>query len=138
MATKYADRAFITVNGARISDIQSATLRMNHNRRVVPSMTRDRFNRGFVEGNIDIDITFVLAIQNNLARPKLEFIDYATADVAIQFECGAEVFTAQGCFNKDTDTAAGGIGDEVKSTFNFGALKLVDAVGDSALFNLVL
>ena len=33
---------------------------------------------------------------------------------------------------------AGGIGDEVKTTFNFGALRLQDAVGNSSLFNLVL
>lgn len=138
MATKYADRAFVTVNGARIADIQSASLKINQNAKAVASMTRDRWNRGFVQGNTDIDITFQLAVQNLLARPKLEAIDYETQDVAITFECGADSYNAQGCFLKDVDESAGGIGDEVKSTYNFSALKLVDSVGNSALFNIQL
>ena len=138
MAMKYCDRAFLTINGAAIVDLQSASLKQNKNARVVPSMTRDGFNRGFVQGNTDIDITFAIATQNLLATPKLEAIDYETADVAIQFQCGADIYSATGLFNKDTEQSAGGIGDEVKKTWNFGALKLVDAVGNSALFNITL
>jgi len=138
MATKYADRAFLTVNGARIVDLQSASLKINRNARAVPSMTRDGFNKGFVQGNTDIDITCTVAVQNLLASPKLEAIDYEAADVAMNFECGSDVYSATGVFLKDTDQSAGGIGDEVKKTWNFGALKLVDSVGNSALFNLQL
>jgi len=138
MATKYADRAFLTINGAAIVDLQSASLKINKNARVVPSMTRDGFNRGFVQGNTDIDITCAIATQNLLASPKLESLDYETNDIAIQFQCGADVYSATGVFNKDTEQSAGGIGDEVKKTWNFGALKLVDAVGNSALFNIQL
>lgn len=101
-------------------------------------MTPDRFNRGFVEGNKDIDITLSLAVQNGLGRPKLEAIDYNTNDVQLTFVCGADQYIATGLFLKDSDDNAGGIGDEVKSTFNFGALKLTDAVGNSALFNISL
>lgn len=138
MATKYADRAFLSINGVKLADIQSASLKQNHNARAVPSMTRDRFNKGFVQGNTDIDITLQIALQNTLARPKLEAIPFDTADVSLTFEVGSDQFTATGLFLKDNEDNAGGIGDEVKSTFNLGALKLVDAVGDSALFNLVL
>jgi len=138
MSTKYADRAFISINGARLADIQSASLKVNQNRRPVPSMTPDRFNRGFVEGNKDIDITLSLAVQQGLARPKLEAIDYNTNDVQLTFVCGADQYIATGLFLKDSDDNAGGIGDEVKSTFNFGALKLTDAVGNSSLLNLSL
>jgi hypothetical protein len=138
MATKYADRAFISINGARLADLQSASLKVNQNRRPVPSMTPDRFNRGFVEGNKDIDITLSLAVQQGLARPKLEAIDYNTNDVQLTFVCGADQYVATGLFLKDSDDNAGGIGDEVKSTFNFGALKLTDAVGNSSLLNLSL
>jgi hypothetical protein len=138
MATKYADRAFISVNGSRLVDVQSATLRQNQNARVVPSMTPDRANRGFVQGNKDIDITFTLALENQLARPKLEFIDYEASDVQMTWACGAEIFIATGLFNKDAEDNAGGVGDEVKTTFNFGALRLQDSVGNSALFNLSL
>lgn len=138
MTTKYADRAFISINGARIADVQSAQLRVNQNRRPVPSMTSDRFNRGFVEGNKDIDITLTLAVQNGLSRPKLEAIDYNTNDVQLTFMVGSEQFIATGLFLKDSDDNAGGVGDEVKSTFNFGALRLTDAIGNSTLFAISL
>lgn len=138
MAQRYADRAFISVNGAKIADVQSASLKQNKNSRVVPSMTNDGFNRGFVQGNTDIDITVQIAVQNALSRPKLESIDYENSDVQISFVCGQEIFVAAGVFMKDTEDNAGGVGDEVKTTFNFGALTLTDAVGNSSLFNLVL
>lgn len=138
MATKYADRAFISINGARISDLQSASLKQNKNARVVPSMTPDGFNRGFVQGNTDIDISLSLAVQNQLSRPKLETIDYENNDVQLTFVVGADQYIATGLFLKDVDDNAGGIGDEVKTTFNLGALKLTDAVGNSSLFNIEL
>ncbi|NJM94447.1 MAG: hypothetical protein HC842_07130 [Cytophagales bacterium] len=138
MATKYCDRAFISVNGAPIVDLESASLKQNRNAKAVPTMTRDRFNLGFVEGNTDIDINVVIAIQNTLARPKLDQVNYEAADVQITFVAGVEQFIATGVFNKDTEDNASGVGAEVKTTFNFGALKLLDAAGNSALFNLVL
>lgn len=138
MATKYADRAFISINGARLADIQSASLKQNQNARVVPSMTPDGFNRGFVQGNKDIDISLTLAVQNQLTRPKLEAIDYENNDVQLTFVVGADQFIATGLFLKDVDDNAGGVGDEVKASFNLGALKLQDAVGNSSLFNIEL
>lgn len=138
MTTKYADRAFITVNGQVLSDLQSANLKQSSNARVVPSMTRDGFNKGFVQGNKDIDITFTVAVQNQLATPKIEFIDFENNDIAITFECGADSYSAQGVFNKDTEFSSSGVGDEGKKTWNFGALKLVDSVGNSSLFDIQL
>lgn len=138
MATKYADRAFISINGTRLADIQSASLRQNLNAKAVPSMTPDSFNRGYVQGNRDIDITFAIAVQNQLSRPKLEAIDFEGSDVQLTFVCGAEIFVATGLFLKDVEDNAGGVGDEVKSTYNAGALKLQDAVGNSALFDIAL
>lgn len=138
MAQKYADRAFISVNGSSLLDVQSASLKQNLNAKVVPSMTPDGFNRGFVQGNKDIDITCQIALENKLSRPKLEAIDYEANDVQMTFRCGAELFVATSLFNKDVEDNAGGVGEEVKSTFNFGALKLVDSVGNSALFNIGL
>lgn len=138
MSTKYADRAFISVNGARLADIQSASLKQNKNAKAVPTMTDDGFNRGFVQGNTDIDIVLTLAVQNQLSRPKLEAIDFENNDVQLTFICGAEHFIATGLFLKDAEDNSGGVGDEVKATFNLGALKLTDAVGNSSLFNLQL
>lgn len=136
MATLYADRAFIQVNGVRVQDVQSASLRQNMNARPVPTMTPDSFNRGIVQGNRDIDITVAVAVQNTLSRPKLEGLPFTTADVALVFIVGADQYVAKSLFMKDVEDNAGGIGDEVKSTFNMGALRLTDAVGNSALFDI--
>ncbi len=138
MTTKYADRAFISINGARLADVQSASLKQNANARIVPTMTPDGFNRGFVQGNRDIDITCSIAVENLLARPKLESIDYEANDVQLTFVVGSDQYVATGLFMKDVDDNAGGVGDEVKTTFNFGAVKVTDAVGNSALFSLQL
>lgn len=138
MATKYCDRAFISVNGTRLADLQSASLKQNKNAKAVPSMTNDGFNRGFVQGNTDIDITVALAVQNTLARPKLEAIDYESNDVQITWIAGTELFIATGVFLKDAEDNAGGVGEEVKATFNLGALRLTDSTGNSALFSLDL
>lgn len=138
MATRYADRAFISMNGTKIADLQSASLKQNHNARAVPVMSNDGFNRGHVQGNTDIDINLVVAIQNQLARPKLESYDFEANNIQITWVCGADQFVATGVFRKDTEDNAGGVGDEAKVTFNFGAIKLQDAVGNSSLFDLVL
>lgn len=138
MAQKYADRAFISVNGARLSDVQSCSLKQNKNARVVPTMTPDGFNRGFVQGNTDIDISLSTALQNALSRPKLEAIDFEASDVQLTFVCGAEIFIATGLFLKDVEDNAGGVGDEVKTNYNLGALRLQDAVGNSVLFDVSL
>lgn len=138
MATLYADRAFVSVNGAKIVDLQSASLKQNFNAKAVPSMTNDRFNRGFTKGNVDIDIDLSIAVQNTLSRPKLETIPYDTSDVQLTFVVGADQFVATGLFIKDTSDDASGIGEEVKTKFTFGALKVTDAVGNSVLFNLQL
>ncbi len=138
MATLYADRAFISINGAKIADVQSASLKQNLNAKPVPSMTRERYNAGFTRGNVDIDITLQIAVQNTLARPKLEGIAYENSDVQLTFIVGNDQYVATGLFLKDTSMDAGGIGDEVKTSFNFGALKVTDAVGNSALFTILL
>lgn len=138
MATKYADRAFISVNGQRFADVQNASLRQNKNARAVPSMTPDGFNRGFVQGNTDIDITLGVAVQNALARPKLESIDYEQSDVQMTFVVGSDQYVVTGLFLKDVEDNAGGVGDEVKTTYNLGGLKVQDTVGNSVLFNIEL
>lgn len=139
MATVYADRAFISVNGAPVLDVQSANLKRNFNAKPVPTMTPDSFNRGFVQGNTDIDIDCEVAVQNTLASPKIETLPFKTADVALVFVCGADQYVATGLFMKTTDQNAAGIGTEVKKTFAMGAIKLVDSVGNVAsIFNIQL
>lgn len=101
-------------------------------------MTRDKWNKGFVQGNTDVEIDLTIAVQNGLARPKLEGIDYENNDVQLTFECGADQYVATGLFPGNTEDSAGGIGQEVQTNFRFGALKVIDAVGNSVLFGLDL
>lgn len=139
MSTVYADRAFISVNGAPMIDVQSASLKVNHNSKPVPSMTNDHFNRGFVQGNWDIDIDVQVAVQNLLASPKLETLPFGTSDISLTFVSGADQYVATGLFMKNTDQNASGIGSEVKKSFSMGAIKLVDSVGNvSSVLNISL
>ena len=139
MSTVYADRAFLSVNGAPLIDLQSAKLTRNFNAKPVPSMTADQWNTGFVQGNTDIDIEAEVAVQNTLPSPKLETLPFKTSDIALTFVCGADQYVAHGLFMKTTDQNASGIGSEVKKTFSLGALKLVDSVGNVAsIFNIQL
>lgn len=101
-------------------------------------MTRNGRNKGFVQGNLDIDISLTLAVRNSLPRPKLDAIDYEANDVQLTFECGSELFIATGLFLKDNDDNAGGVGDEVKSSFNLGALDITDATGNPVSFDIEL
>lgn len=120
-------------------DVQSASLKVNYNAKPVPSMTPDKFNRGFVQGNRDIDIDVSVAVQNLLASPKLESLPFDTADVALTFVSGADQYVASGLFMKNTDQNASGIGSEVKKSFSMGAIKLVDSVGNvSSVLNISL
>jgi len=134
MSVKYADRAFISVNGQKLLDLESCSLKQNKSRKAVPTMSSDGYNRGFVEGNWDIDITAVIAVVNTLARPKLEKVDYESNTVQITMTFGADVWTAGSVFLKDVGDDSSGVGSEVKTTFNFGALTLTDTVGNSILF----
>jgi hypothetical protein len=138
MATLFADRAFVSVNGVEVLDVQSATLRQSDGARTVPTMSRDRRHKGHVKGNREITINLAVAVRNQLGSPKFESIDFENNDVALTFEVGGDRYTATGLFLVDTDTAATGVGTEVKKTFNLGALDVIDQVGNSSLFNLQL
>lgn len=138
MAQKYADRAFISINGTRLADVKSSSLRQNFNAREVPTMTTDGFNRGFVQGNRTIDIQVQIAVLNRLARPKLESIDYENNDVQLTYEVGADQFVATGLFPKEVGDDASGVGQEANASFSFGALRLIDGAGNSVLFDIDL
>jgi hypothetical protein len=134
MSQLYADRVFLSMNGTEAQDVQSATLEQNRNSKAVRSMTRKPFNTGFVEGNRDIKITATIAVQNALASPKWDQYDYVANDVSMSFECGADLYVAHNLELVSCRLEGTGVGEEVKKVFEFLALSLTDAVGDSALF----
>jgi len=132
MSQMYADRIFISVNGFEMIDVQSVQVRHNFNRKAVQSMTRNRRNKGFTSGNLDISLTVQIAVQNQVARPKFDAIDYETNTVALTAIFGAEQLTYLDCFLVDNDDNGSGVGNEVQSTFNFGALDYKDPIGLAA------
>jgi hypothetical protein len=136
MATLYADRAFISINGVELMDVESASLKQSDGTKAVPTMTRNRRNKGFVKGNREISLNVVVAIQNKLGSPKLENIDFEANDVSLTYECGADRYTAVGLEHVDTDSNTSGVGTEGKKSFNLVALDVIDQVGNSSLFNL--
>ncbi len=138
MATKFADRGFISVNGTPIEDVKNVKLARNPNAKAVSTMTRNGRNKGYVAGNLDILITFSIAIENLLARPKLESIDYEANDVALVLEIGADQYVCTGLFPGPVDDGAPGTGQESQTDSTLGALDVVDAFGNSALFQLGL
>lgn len=136
MTIKYADRAFISVNGAFFSDLQSASLRQTRNAKVQPSITPDGFHRGHTEGNRDIDIMIQLANRNLTPRPNLEDVNFASSDVQITWLLGAKFIVATGIYLKDVEDNAPGVGEEAKTTFQLGAIRVADALGNPVLLDL--
>ena len=99
-------------------------------------MTNNGFNRGFVQGNLEVDVKCTIAIEQLNARPLLEGINYVSNDVQITIQMGANVWVVTGVWLKDVSDDASGVGQEVKTTFNFGALQVTSAVSNSSLLTV--
>lgn len=138
MSTVYADRGFLSMNGVEFQDVENISMKRNKGTRYVPTMTRDGFNKGVVTSNMEIHLSFTAAVQNQLATPKLEALDYENNSVSLTFAHGADRYSLHGLQLVDVDQSAPGVGQEGKKTYNFLALKCVDQVGNSALFDLSL
>ena len=134
MSTKYVDRMFLTMNGAEVQDVASASLRANDGTRTVPTMSRNFRNKGYVSGNREIDVALTIAVQSQLGSPKLESIDYENQDVRITIEHGGDRYTVVGLAFVDFSQDASGVGTEGRKAFNFKALDIIDQVGNSVLF----
>lgn len=138
MSVRYADRGFVSINGSPIVDIKSVSAKKNRNARPVGTMTRDGFNRGFVQGNTEIDLTLAIAVANDRPLVKLDRIDYEANDVQLTLVVGQEQYIYTGLFLKDDDLSNPNVGDESTASYNMGALKFTDAVGNPVDFILEL
>jgi len=134
----YADRMFVSVNGVEVLDIESASVKISDGTKVVPTMTRNRRNKGTVKGNREITGSVAVAVQNALGTPKLEEIDYNSQSVAITVEHGGDRYTLTDVDFVDASQDASGVGSEGKKSFNLVAMDVIDQVGNSALFNTSL
>jgi hypothetical protein len=138
MANLYVDRGFILVNGTEVLDVQDISLRVSDGTKYVPTMTRNRRNKGTVKGNREINVHVGIAVQSGLGSPKLESLDYNTQSVSLTFEHGGDRYQLTGLDFVDTDQSASGVGSEGKKGWNFLAMDIIDQVGNSALFSTSL
>jgi len=140
MAMLYANRGYISINNQRLVDVSRIELKVNRNARAVNSMTPDGYNTGFTQGQYELDMTFEISVENELSSPKLEMIDWASVSgqLTAAFGDNSDVWTLTGLFIKDATTSAPAPGEPVTKTYNFGALKILDQVGNSSLFGAVL
>lgn len=138
MGVLYIDRAFISINGIEVLDVESVTVRWSDGTKHVGTMTRNRRPKGTVKGNREYTINVAVAVQSALGTPKLESIDYTNNDVAMTYEQGGDRYTFTGLDFVDTEQSASGVGAEGKKSFNLLALDHVDQVGNSALFPTTL
>lgn len=134
MSQLYSDRGFLSINGVSVLDVESITVRMSDGTKHVPTMTRNRRFSGTVKGNREISCNFAIAVQNLLATPKIEQIDYQNNNVALTFEQGADIYTLVNMDFVDVEQSASGVGSEGKKTFNCIFLDMIQQVGNSALF----
>ena len=134
MGTLFADRGFISINGVELLDVENISVKQADGTKAVPTMTRNRRNKGFVKGNRDITLSFSVAVQNKLGTPKIESIDFESQSVNLSFEHGGDRYTVVNIDHADVDQSASGVGSEGKKAFNMVATDVVDQVGNSALF----
>lgn len=134
MSTLFADRGFISINGVEILDVESITVKVSDGTKHVPTMTRNRRFTGTVKSNREISCNFSVAVQNSLASPKIEMIDFQANNVALTFEHGADKYTLVGMDFVDVDQSASGVGSEGKKSFNCIFLDMIQQVGNSDLF----
>jgi len=134
MSTLYADRGFLSMNGVEFQDVESISMKVSDGTKSVPTMTRDRRNKGVVKGNREISASFSVAVQNKLASPKIESIDFEGKSVSLTFEHGGDRYTLVDVDFIDLDQGASGVGTEGKKNFNIWARDVIDQVGNSALF----
>lgn len=134
MSQLFADRGFLSMNGVPLLDIESITVRLSDGTKHVPTMTRNRRFSGTVKGNREISCNFAIAVQNSLASPKLEMIDYQSNNVALTFEHGADRYSLVNMDYVDSEQSASGVGSEGKKSFNMIALDIIDQKGNSSLF----
>lgn len=134
MSQLYADRGFVSINGLELLDVESISVKVSDGTKAVPTMSRNRRNKGVVKGNREISASVTVAVQNKLATPKLEALDYENQSVALTFEHGGDRYTLVDLDFVDTDQGASGVGAEGKKSYNLIAMDIIDQKGNSVLF----
>lgn len=132
---KFADRAFVVVNGFEVAFLKSASVNVNLGLSRADHMTRDYRSSGFKHGNKQIQVSLEKDIEFNRAQIDLSIADQS-AEVNLVFICGGERFTVKDLAQSDW-SINGSVGDASKSS-SYEAIDIVNENGESVNVNISL
>ena len=135
MSKLFADRAFVSVNGFELLELENLDFTINPNLTRVETMTRNRQSAGFRFGNKAISLVLTLAVERDKAQINLGLADPAKT-VTIGMEMGGDKFTFTGIKQGELSGTAS-VGNATK-TLNLEALNVIDEKGNSRLSDLSL
>ena len=133
--SKFADRAFVSINGVEALYLKSASVSVNENLSRADHMTRNYRSSGFKQGNKHIQVSLEKDIKWNQAQIDLSIVD-PNAEVNLVFVCGGERYTVKSLRQSDM-SMNGSVGDASKSA-NYEALDIINENGDSVNVDIVL
>lgn len=135
MAKRFADRAFIEING--FDPIYLKTLNMTRTKNLTRAshMTRTGIDSGFKTGNLGVKTALSLDIPSDAAILDLGIAD-PTATINLVIEAGGERYTCKDGAESDM-TLHGAVGDAGKD-FNLEFLNCVNENGDAVNTNFSL
>ena len=139
MSNLYADRGKIFFNGQEMADIQSVSVTMNSNTKLVQTMSKNGRAAGFVRGNLDGNLSFSLAQQAQSAAPFfLNTTFLGTDQITVQFfgygaddAASTQIILTGVCLASDTRDATSQ-GSESQAKYNFIFVDATDPIGVSA------
>ncbi len=135
MSTLFADRAFVSMNGFEIAEIENIDYSFNPNLTRVETMTRSRKSAGFRKGNKAISLVLTLAIKNDEAQINLALKEPSNV-LTVGVEMGGDKFAFIDVEQGEMSGTAT-VGTATK-TLNLEALDFVDEKGQSRLSDLSL
>lgn len=131
----FADRMFVALNGFEVLHAKSGSVKRTQNLQRVSTMTRNLRDAGYRRGNLAIQITLELDIEQKSAQidPALGSDD---TDISIVAECGGERYICKGVKEADMELS-GSVGEGTKR-FTFEALDITNENGTSVNVDISL
>jgi hypothetical protein len=127
-AKRFADRAFVEINGFDPIYLKTANMSRSQSVNRASHMSRNRRDSGFKKGNLVVKVALSLDIPEDRAILDIALAD-PTKDVNLVFEAGGERYTCKDGIEADM-TLHGAVGDAGKD-INLEFLDCVNENGSS-------
>ncbi|MGZ3686701.1 MAG: hypothetical protein ACXWPM_00040 [Bdellovibrionota bacterium] len=124
-AKRFADRAFIEINGFDPIYLKTANMSRNQALTRAEHMSRNRRSSGFKQGNLGVKVALSLDIPSDRALLDVALAD-PSKDVNLVFEAGGERYTCKDGAEADM-TLHGAVGDAGKDL----NLEFLDCVNEN-------